>query len=149
MKISENIELKNYTTMRISARAKYLIEIFSRKDLLEAVDFAEAKKLPWFVLGGGSNLIANGNFDGVIFLNKIREFSDLGANKYRLGAGEIADEIIANFCEKNLSGMECLSLIPEQSAPCRCKMLARTVKKFRTFLSRQQFLIFAKKLLKF
>lgn len=112
MKIQENVQLANYTTMRIRARAKYLIEITSRADLVEAANFAEEKNLEWFVLGGGSNLIANADFDGVIFLNKIREFSDLSSGKYRLGAGEVADEIVAKFCEKNLSGMECLSLIP-------------------------------------
>lgn len=112
MKIQENVDLKKYTTMQLEARAKYFIEINSTEDLRDAADFAKRKKLDWFVLGGGSNLIANADFNGVIFYSKIRGFSEIGNLKYRLGAGEIADEIIEKFCEKQLSGMECLSLIP-------------------------------------
>ena len=67
MKIQKNISLAKYTTFRIGGRAKYFLTVKDKKDLIKAVNFAKKNKLPFFVLGGGSNLlISDKGFRGVV-----------------------------------------------------------------------------------
>ena len=67
MEIQENILLSKYTILKIGGPAKYFIEAKNEEEILEAVKFAEEKKLPTFVLGGGSNvLVSDKGFDGVV-----------------------------------------------------------------------------------
>ena len=65
--IRKNVLLRNYTTFRIGGKAKYFFIAKTRKDLVLAVEFAKDKKLPFFLLGGGSNvLIPEIGFPGLV-----------------------------------------------------------------------------------
>ena len=112
MKIQQNISLAKLTTMKIGGFAKYVLTIENREDFRDAFDFIREKNLAWFVLGDGSNVIAHGDFNGAILLNRIKGFREVSDAVFQIGAGEITDETIAKLCAKNLSGVECLSLIP-------------------------------------
>jgi UDP-N-acetylmuramate dehydrogenase len=116
MKISEHVDLKNFTTMQLYGLARFVIEIETYDDIPAAIGFATERNLPWFVLGGGSNVIVGGDFSGVVILNRIKGFTKIDADSdsetYRIGAGELLDETIAKLCALDLSGIECLSLIP-------------------------------------
>ena len=116
MKIRESVALSTLTTMRIGGNAKFVVEISSSEELIEATAFAKMQRLPWFAMGGGSNIVANGDYDGVVILNEIRGFREIKSDKdtasFRIGSGEILDETIREFVSQNLSGAELLSRIP-------------------------------------
>lgn len=116
MKIRKNIALSSLTTMKIGGNAKFVVEISSPEELIETIAFVKSRNLPWFVMGGGSNIVANGNYRGVIILNKIRGFREINSDKntasFCIGAGEILDETIQKLVSRNLSGAELLSRIP-------------------------------------
>jgi len=112
MIIQENVSLADLTTIQVGGQARYVLTVENCGDVRAAVSFARERNLPWFVLGGGSNVIAQGDFDGVIILNRIAGFRELDDAVFQIGAGEITDEVIAKLCAQKLSGMECLSLIP-------------------------------------
>jgi UDP-N-acetylmuramate dehydrogenase len=116
MKIQSNVDLSQLTTMRLGGHAKYLIELQSVDDVPTAVKFIKEKKLPWFVLGGGSNVIAGQDFDGVILLNRISGFQIVEQNTsgdtLKIGAGENWDATVAKTTAMNLSGVESMSAIP-------------------------------------
>ena len=57
MKILENISLAQLCTFGIGGNARYLINIKTKQDLLDAVEFADKLNLPIFILGGGSNIV--------------------------------------------------------------------------------------------
>lgn len=59
MKFKKNILLKNHTTFRIGGRAEYFFEAKTKKDLIGVINFAKEIKLPFFILGGGSNLLVS------------------------------------------------------------------------------------------
>lgn len=59
MKFKRNILLKNHTTFRIGGKAKYFFEAKTKKDLMGAIRLAKKIKLPFFILGGGSNLLVS------------------------------------------------------------------------------------------
>ncbi|MCL2173981.1 UDP-N-acetylmuramate dehydrogenase [Candidatus Saccharibacteria bacterium] len=116
MKYQENVSLASLTTMRLGGAARYVAEILGQDDLVTAVEFAREHDLPWFVLGGGSNVVARGDFNGVIILNRIKGFEKLDEDDvsatYKIGAGEIWDSVVERLVDAGLSGVEAMSAIP-------------------------------------
>jgi UDP-N-acetylmuramate dehydrogenase len=59
MKFKRNVLLKNYTTFKIGGAAKYFYTAKTKEDLIEAIKKAKNLNLPFFILGGGSNLLVS------------------------------------------------------------------------------------------
>lgn len=59
MEFKKNVSLKNYTTFRIGGKAKYFFVAKTKDNLIEAIKTAKKKKLPFFILGDGSNLLVS------------------------------------------------------------------------------------------
>lgn len=82
MRIQKNVPLKKYTTFKIGGPAKYFCLARNKKDLIEAIKWAKEKKMPFFILGGGSNLlVSDRGFDGLVikFQNpKLGDFVEQG-----------------------------------------------------------------------
>ena len=67
MKIQDNILLAPYTTFKIGGEARYFAIIKNIEDLKDGVNFALQNSLPFFILGGGSNiLVSDDGFDGLV-----------------------------------------------------------------------------------
>ncbi len=117
MLIREQAPLAPLTTLGVGGPARYLLEANSESEVREAVEFAHAKRLPLFVLGGGSNLVvSDGGFDGVVLKIVLRgiEQSDASGHEvaFLAAAGEDWDAFVARTVEANCAGVECLSGIP-------------------------------------
>lgn len=116
MEIKQNIPLKNFTTLGIGGPAAYFVEISDEQELIEALNLTEQKQAPFFVLGGGSNIVVNDEgFPGLVIANRIKGISiskDDNRAALTVGAGEIWDKIVQYAIEHNLAGIECLSGIP-------------------------------------
>ncbi len=119
-KLLENINLAELTTFKIGGRAKYYTEVSNTQQLPEIFEWLKEEKLPYFVLGGGSNTIFDdGTFNGlVIKINllgfKLVKENDESANVW-VASGEDWDKTVAKTVELGLSGIEALSLIPGQA----------------------------------
>lgn len=107
-----NVPLKNYNTFKVGGPAKYFCEVKDKNELEEAINFAKGKQLPYFILGGGSNLlISDEGFDGlVVKLNN----SDIKLKGERVFAQAGADfgEVVEFAASKGLSGLEWATGIP-------------------------------------
>jgi len=116
MTIQENVPLAPLTTLQVGGPARYFAEAASEDDILEAVDFAHAKRLPLFVLGGGSNLlVADSGWPGLVLkivTGGITQQEAGGAVIFEVGAGVDWDEFVARAVTENCAGLECLSGIP-------------------------------------
>jgi len=67
MRLQKNVSLALYTTLKVGGPARFFCEVTREEEILEAVRLAKEKKLPIFVLGGGSNiLVSDKGFDGVV-----------------------------------------------------------------------------------
>ncbi len=65
--IKEHISLAPYTTFRIGGPARFFARAKSVDDIRTALSFARERSLPFFVLGGGSNiLIDDAGFNGIV-----------------------------------------------------------------------------------
>jgi len=110
----ENILLKNYTTFKIGGPAKYFFAAKTKEDLIEAVLWAKRKKLPFFILGGGSNvLFSDKGYKGLVinFQSPLVE-SGIQKNKIIAGAGTSLGELVKASFRKGLAGLEWAAGIP-------------------------------------
>ncbi|MFY9558933.1 MAG: UDP-N-acetylmuramate dehydrogenase [Terriglobales bacterium] len=116
MTIQENVPLAPLTTMQVGGPARYLVEAASEDDVGGAVDFARAKGLPLFVLGGGSNLVvADSGWPGLVLkiaIGGITQHEEDSAVLFDAGGGVDWDEFVAQAVAQNCAGVECLSGIP-------------------------------------
>lgn len=117
MEMLENVSMKDFTTFRTGGLARWFCHVRNALDLKEAVLFAREKNLPFFVLGGGSNvLVSDEGYTGVVIKMEIGGV-DFGEKENGMvfvtaGAGENWDSFVAATVARGLVGLENLSLIP-------------------------------------
>ncbi len=117
MKLSRNVPLSKYSTMRLGGPAAYLTEVTDRTEVAEAVVWAEQNKLLVVMIGDGSNIIwSDKGFKGVVIVNRIKGYDDFeesqGDHYLTIGSGENWDNVVERAVKSGLSGIEALSLIP-------------------------------------
>lgn len=117
MNIQNGVPLKQYSTMHLGGTAKYLVEVTTRLEVEEAVNWAVEHQAPPLMIGGGSNIIwRDEGFDGLLIVNKIMgydEFAEDELNTYiTVGAGENWDSVVDRSVKSGLTGIEALSLVP-------------------------------------
>ena len=116
MDMHENFSLKKYNTFGIDAYANYFAEFDSLSDLNDFFEGGKNKEQPKLILGGGSNLLFTKNFNGIVLRNRISGIDIISEEeKYvyiKAGAGENWHRFVLHCIEKNLAGVENLSLIP-------------------------------------
>jgi UDP-N-acetylmuramate dehydrogenase len=116
MNVQENVSLTQLTTMRVGGPARYFVESKTIAEVQGAVAFARSRKLPLFVLGGGSNLVvSDAGWPGLVLkigIAGIDERNENGKAIFEVGAGEEWDNFAARAVARNCAGVECLSGIP-------------------------------------
>ncbi len=117
MLIREQVPLAPLTTLGVGGPARYFVEARSEAEVTEAVQFARARQLPLFVMGGGSNLVvADAGFPGLVLKIGIGDLwysaTPHGIVLFNAGAGVDWDTLVARSVEANCAGLECLSGIP-------------------------------------
>lgn len=115
--ILEHVALASYTTFKTGGIARYFIPIATRAELKAAVDFAIAKQLPLFVLGGGSNVLAlDAGYEGVVIHMQLRgiTYTDVSRTKVEVtvAAGESFAELVVVTAKHGIWGLENLAAIP-------------------------------------
>lgn len=103
--------------MRLGGNARFMTDARTPADVQEICQNATKQKLPIFILGGGSNIIARDEgFNGIVIRNRIPGFDivsdEPGATTIRIGAGENWDETVKKTVDMNLTGIEAMSAIP-------------------------------------
>lgn len=114
--MQENFSLKPYNTFGIDAKAKYFAEVNSADELIETLKISEKQTLPILFLGGGSNILFTKDFDGLVIKLSLKGITVQPLNEDEVlvtaKAGENWHEFVLFCLEKNLGGLENLSLIP-------------------------------------
>lgn len=103
--------------MRLGGIAAFLTDVNSRQEVIDAIAWAEARKLPVILIGDGSNIVWDDDgFPGLVMVNKIQGFEVTGEyaeSKYlSVGSGVNWDNFVAQTVDMGLTGIEFLSLIP-------------------------------------
>jgi len=110
--IKKNVKLSVYTTFKIGGRASYFFEAKTKNEIIKAVKVAKELKLPFFILGRGSNLlISDKGFEGLVV--KI-QMSKLKCQNYKIytEAGVLLSQLINIALKNDLSGLEWATGVP-------------------------------------
>lgn len=108
--ISEYVKISRYTTYKIGGEVRYFIEVRSKEDLIGALSFAKKSNAPFFILGGGSNLLfSDSGFNGLVIKMgnsgiKIESVEKIA--KLTVQAGTTLAEVVDFAKNNSLGGME-------------------------------------------
>ena len=114
--LRSDVDLSSLNTLALTSTANYLAEITDATQLSAALAFARAQRLPWRVLGGGSNVIVPARVPGLVLLMRLRGITVLHDGDdhvvIAVAAGEVWDDVVAHTLAQGWYGLENLSLIP-------------------------------------
>lgn len=113
VKIRKNVALAPFTTFRVGGPARYFATVKTEPELREALAFARTKGVPYFILGGGSNiLVPDDGFPGLVVKLAVKDTQWTKEGSVTAGAGLSWDKLVGLAVSRGLSGVENLSLIP-------------------------------------
>jgi len=111
-KIIENQSLAQYTTFKIGGPAKYFFIAQNSDDVIKAAQAAQETNIPFFILGGGSNLlVSDEGFDGLMIRMQNAELI-IKNETIEAGAGVLLSKLVIEAANSNLSGLEWATGIP-------------------------------------
>ncbi len=117
--VKENEPLATYTTFKLGGPAQYYFAAWKSAQLIKAVQTAIKLNLPYYILGGGSNiLISDSGFPGLIIHNQTREIKplrEIGKVVFgkmqkvvllQVDSGVLLNRLVRYCCEAGLAGLE-------------------------------------------
>jgi UDP-N-acetylmuramate dehydrogenase len=116
MIIKENYSLLQHNTFGLDVKAKFYIETRSEGELKEVLTDTSLQDEKKMILGGGSNVLFTKDYDGLIIeilsddIKIVYEDDDHAI--VEADAGAVWHNLVLFCVEKNLGGIENLSLIP-------------------------------------
>lgn len=110
--IKEHIPLAPYTVYQIGGPARFFVDARNAGELEEAVRFAAERKIRFFILGAGSNvLISDNGFDGLVIRMVGGEIS-VDGERIVADAGVRMASAVARSAKERLTGFEWAIGIP-------------------------------------
>ncbi|RJP50254.1 MAG: UDP-N-acetylmuramate dehydrogenase [Anaerolineaceae bacterium] len=113
--VQENASLAPYTSARIGGPADALLTVKSADDLADAMQLIWEHDLPYYILGGGSNvLVSDKGFRGVVVLNRAKEVRFETGDQPRVWceAGVVIANLAKRCASKGLAGLEWSATVP-------------------------------------
>ena len=113
--LRDHVDLQPLNTLALPARARHFAAVDTHDKLMEALQWARAKHLPLLVLGGGSNIILQGEWPGLVVQIGLRGKTLRRADDHALAtiaAGEYWHAVVQWSLREQLFGLENLTLIP-------------------------------------
>lgn len=115
--MKKGFSLRGYNTFGIEVCAKYFAKFNSVEELQELNEQQTTNnKQQTLILGGGSNILFTGNYDGLVLKNEMKGLEVVKEDEeniyIRAGAGENWHQFVMYCVDNNYGGVENLSLIP-------------------------------------
>lgn len=114
-RLQRDVPLAPFTTFHIGGPAQLFLEANSEAELVAAVRLALSKRIPFFLLGGGSNLvISDQGIEGLVIRNRAREghIVDAAAGLLTASSGHHLWDVVQLAQRSGLTGFETLAGIP-------------------------------------
>lgn len=107
-----NIDLEKYTTYKIKGKAKVLVVPDNEKELINLLKLIKKNNYKYKIIGGGSNLIFDGDYDGILIkLEKFDKF-EMDDTKITVGSGYNLMKLALKLSRLGLTGIEFATGIP-------------------------------------
>jgi UDP-N-acetylmuramate dehydrogenase len=115
LKDFKNYSLKEHNTFGIDAKCRRFLEYETDEEAIEVAAILRKEKLPYIIIGGGSNLLLTKDFEGIVVRSGVKGYyfeDDYFCERMTCGSGEVWDDMVAASLKAGYYGMENLSLIP-------------------------------------
>ena len=104
--------LSKHTNMRIGGPASLYLATTDVDEMTDAIEMANKEKIPWFIFGGGSNLlVSDDGFKGLAIQVAFREIK-VREKTIIVEAGAITGVVARQSVAQGLSGMEWAATLP-------------------------------------
>jgi len=112
IEILENEPMARHTTFKVGGPAQYFIEVRNKPDLHKALAAVKKLNLPFFIFGGGSNiLVSDKGIKGLVI--KLGEGeTEIFGRQIKVFAGNNLKKMIMQAVKKGLGGLEFAANIP-------------------------------------
>lgn len=112
MKILENQILGKYGTFQVGGPADYFAAVNTEAEFLEAMEWAAERDLPYFVFGGGTNLLFDdAGFRGLVIHMRAKEVR-VNGNLIYADAGAQSGQVVSAAAKAGLTGLEAWKGLP-------------------------------------
>ncbi|MCK4739175.1 MAG: UDP-N-acetylmuramate dehydrogenase [Deltaproteobacteria bacterium] len=109
-KVLFEVPMSEYASLGVGGAAEVMVFPSDEADLKELLNFAEVKKFPVFILGGGTNLLVRDRGLRGIVVNITEGFKDISWSGDGLGAvigaGLSLTRLVRRTADKGLAGLE-------------------------------------------
>lgn len=106
--------MAGHTSLKVGGPADYFAIPADMADLQELLTVVRSMSLPYFVIGGGFNvLVGDGGFRGVVIsLRNLKGIEIPSRDRIRAEAGVTNQQLVNSAIDRELTGLEFLSCIP-------------------------------------
>lgn len=111
-KVIEDVNLEKYTSYKLKEKAKVLIMPSSTKELIKLLTFIKKNNYKYKIIGGGSNLIFDGYYDGILIKLDYLDDLKINSNEIVVGSGYNLMKLALKVSRMGLTGMEFATGIP-------------------------------------
>ena len=130
MKLQRDVSLQAHNTLAVPATARWFSSVSSTAELIESIHYSQHESLQRLILGGGSNIVLGGDFDGLVIHLNLRGIELLGEEgesvRVRVAAGENWDDFVRYSLSRGWYGLENLSAIPGSVGAARSRISVLT-----------------------
>jgi len=110
-RIEKNKDLYPFLTLKIHVLAQFFFEAKTKNDLIDIKKYAIQKKIPLFILGGGSNLFfTKESIEGLVVKNSYLNFKVLSENKnnifLKVSSGYPVSSLVNLCIDRGWAGLE-------------------------------------------
>ncbi len=115
LSVQEHIPLQTYNTFGVPATARYFFNLEREADLPLLLADKTWSGLSLLVIGGGSNILFTGPFEGLVIRVAIQGISyiqEQGGVVVTAGGGVVWNELVWYCVDRGFAGIENLALIP-------------------------------------
>ena len=109
-----NETLKQYTSLNIGGTCSLMYFPNSISSLIKVYKYLINKKIDYYVIGNGTNLLINERYFNLVFINlkNINNYHKLNNGMYYLSSGVSASKASKEISKLGIGGIEFLSVIP-------------------------------------
>ena len=110
--VQKNVPLSSFSTFGIGGKAKWFYQVKEEKNLIQLVKFCKENNIPYFVLGGGSNvLFSDDSFKGLVIKIDTSDY-EIKGEKIIVKSGVSLSKLVDLAYKNSLSGLEFALGIP-------------------------------------
>jgi UDP-N-acetylmuramate dehydrogenase len=111
--VKQSVLLAEHTNFRIGGKADYFFYASSVSELERAVTLARECSLPYYVIGGGYNILFDDlGFRGLVIKNGFQGIVRTQKDRVRVSSGSALPDFMQYCVEQSLGGIEFLAGIP-------------------------------------